>query len=297
MTINSIKQYLDALRTELNGSDPATIQDALSDAEDHLFSALEGARGDKPKLKEADAIGSIIAAYGSPAETAAAYREIEARVPPALASAGTTSGKPIFARFFGIYADPKAWGALVYLLISLLTGILYFSWAVIGTSTSLAFALFIFGLPLAAFFLLSTRGLALVEGRIVEALLAERMPRRPLFTNKDLSWQERLKAGLTDPHSWKLLLYMLLQLPLGIIYFTLMVFLVSLSLALLLTPIFQLVYNLPTISIYSDQYFIPNIWLPFISAVGLLLMTASMHLAKVLGNMHSKYAKGLLISE
>lgn len=297
MKTNSIEEYLKLLRKEMKGSDPATLQDALSDAEDHLFSALVSARGDQPKLSEADALGPIIAAYGSPQETADAYREIEARVPSALAAGRETSGKSTLSRFFGIYADPKAWGALLYLLISLLTGVIYFSWAVVGAITSLVFALFIFGLPLAAFFLLSTRGLGLVEGRIVEALLGERMPRRPLFTNKELSWQERLKRGITDPHTWKLLLYMLLQLPLGIFYFTLMVILISFSVAFLSAPFFQLILDIPVIMIQSSYYYIPVAWIPAISAAGILLMTLTMHLAKLLGRGHSAYAKIVLISE
>lgn len=297
MTIKNIEEYLNLLRKEMKSSDPATLQDALSDAEDHLFSALENARADQPKLNETDALGPIIATYGSPEETADAYREIEARVPPALATTLDTTGKPFLARFFGIYADPKAWGSLLYLLISLPTGTIYFSWVVVGTTTSLAFALFIFGLPLAAFFLLSTRGLALVEGRIVEALLGERMPRRPLFTNKELSWQERLKTGITDMHTWKLLLYMLLQLPIGIFYFTLMVILISISLAFVSAPLFQLILNMPVITLQSSYYHIPVAWLPVVSASGFLLMTLTMHLAKLIGRGHSAYAKKVLISE
>ena len=33
--IKSVEEYLDQLKNELNGSDAATIQDALADAEEH----------------------------------------------------------------------------------------------------------------------------------------------------------------------------------------------------------------------------------------------------------------------
>jgi hypothetical protein len=297
MDSNKVEEYLSALKKALKGTDPATIQDALSDAEDHLFSALENARDENPELNEADALAPIIASYGSPEETAAAYREIEKRVAPGLSSSRQTQGKSALARFFGIYADPKAWGALLYMLTSILTGTIYFSWAVISTSFSLAFALFIFGLPLVAFFLLSTRVIGLLEGRIVEALLAERMPRRPLFTNSDLSWQEKLKKGLTDKHTWNVLVYMLLQLPFGTFYFVLMVILMAFSISLLSIPIFQIVFNIPTLTIYGSQYFIPNNWMPLVVFAGILLMTTTLHLAKALGKWHSTYAKKILISE
>ena len=39
--IKSIEEYLDQLKTELQGSDAATIQDALSDAEEHLRACMQ----------------------------------------------------------------------------------------------------------------------------------------------------------------------------------------------------------------------------------------------------------------
>ena len=39
-TPRTVEQYLDLLRTELQGADPALIQDALYDAEEHLRAEL-----------------------------------------------------------------------------------------------------------------------------------------------------------------------------------------------------------------------------------------------------------------
>ena len=39
--INSIDIYLESLKKELKGCDNATIQDALSDAEEHLRTAID----------------------------------------------------------------------------------------------------------------------------------------------------------------------------------------------------------------------------------------------------------------
>jgi uncharacterized membrane protein len=43
MMINSIEEYLKELRKEMAGSDRATVQDALSDAEEYLRTALDNA--------------------------------------------------------------------------------------------------------------------------------------------------------------------------------------------------------------------------------------------------------------
>ena len=80
------------------------------------------------------------------------------------------------------------------MLISLVTGTLYFSWAVTGLSTSLGVMVLIVGIPIAIIFLLSFRGIAFLEGRLVEALLGERMPSRASFTDSSLSWIERSRS-------------------------------------------------------------------------------------------------------
>jgi hypothetical protein len=225
----SVDAYLKALKEAMQGSDPALAQDALADAREHLSTALAGALETNPGSSEADLLGPIIEEYGTPEETAAAYAEIERRTHPGLARAG---GKPrsLLARFFGVYADARTWGALLYMFIAFVTGIIYFTWAVTGLSLSLGLSILIFGLLLALLFLLSVRGLGLLEGRIVEALLGVRMPRRPLFGAQGMQWFERLKVLVTDPHTWLSLLYLVLQLPLGVLYFSLTITLSSMCL-------------------------------------------------------------------
>ena len=59
----------------------------------------------------------------------------------------------------------------------------------------------IIGLPFAGLFILSARGIGLVEGLIVEALLGIRMPRRPLFYRRNMSWWQRFKTIILDKHT------------------------------------------------------------------------------------------------
>ena len=75
--ISSVADYLSLLRKELAGSDPSTIQKALSDSEEYLRRALEYARATDSSLSEAEVLASIIEKYGAPGEVAAAYRESE----------------------------------------------------------------------------------------------------------------------------------------------------------------------------------------------------------------------------
>ena len=177
------------------------------------------------------------------------------------------------------------------------TGIIYFTWRTMGIAISISFLLFIFGLPLAIFFLYSVRAFALLEGRIVEALLGIRMPRRPLFFPKNMKWFHRVKMQLLDKHSWLAILYLLLQLPLGIVYFTITVTIFIFSLSGFAIPILQGVFNIPVGNIDGTIYYLPTQALPLVVLLGILLWTGYMHLAKFIGQLHGKYAKAMLVSD
>lgn len=296
--IKSIEEYLDLLKDELHGSDSATIQDALADAQEHLRAALASLREKQPEASEEEALSQVIEQFGSPDETASAYKEVERLTHPVLARENHGSDSP-WVRFFGIFADPRAWGSLLYLLIAFVNGIVYFTWAVMGLSLSVSFAIFIFGLPFAILFLLSVRGLALLEGRIVEALLGVRMPRRPLFSHQGLRWMERLKLLVTDKHNWKMILYMLFQMAFGTLYFVVIVTLFSLSISFIVSPIVEGIVRqgIVAIMIGNVRYFLPVWAYPLVMLFGFILMTASMHLIKFIGQLHGRYAKMFLVTD
>lgn len=292
---NTIEEYLDVLKTEMQGSDSALLQDALADAREHLSTALTAARETKSEISEADALKIIVDEYGTPEETASAYKEVERRTSPALKQ----SSKPrsLLGRFFGVYADVRAWGALLYMLIAFVTGVFYFTWAVTGISISVSFLIFIFGFPLALLFLLSVRGLALLEGRLVEALLGVRMPRRPMFSHQGMKWLDRLKALVMDKHTWLFILYMIIQFVLGTVYFTVIVTVLSFSLALISIPVLQEV--LPQGAMFNDsvRYTIPIWTYPLWALGGFLLWTIFMNIVRGIGQLHGRFAKWMLVTE
>jgi uncharacterized membrane protein len=200
--ITNIDEYLDVLKKNLEGCDSATIQDALADAEEYLRNGLETARSNKTEVSESDALGPIIEEFGTPEEFAADYKKIEARVRPSFSPAiSSATNKSSFNKLFGIFADPAAWSSLLFMLVSLVTGIIYFTWAVTGLSLSVGLLVLIISLPFIGLFLLSVRGIALIEGRIVEALLGVRMPRRPVFVDTTIGWWARFKILSTSRHT------------------------------------------------------------------------------------------------
>jgi hypothetical protein len=301
--IQSIDDYLSQLKKELSGSDPAVIQDALSDAEEHLRTALKSATSNG-NTAETEALHRIIEDYGTPEEIAAAYRDIEDRLPPALArvsyseDAGeqkTKDERPLWYRFFAVFIDPRAWGAFLYMLISLITGIFYFTWAVTGISLSAGLIVLIIGLPVAGLFIYSIRGLGLVEGRIVEALLGIRMPRRQVYYQRNMGWWIHFKTMLKEKYTWLSIIYMLLHLPLGVTYFTVFITLIALSLYGIVLPILQLGFHIPVGYSNGYSYYLAGWLLPFTVIAGVLLAVSTMHLAKYIGRLHGVLAKALLV--
>ena len=138
---DSVRGYLAELRKALKGAPKGLISDALADCEEHLN--MEVAQN--PELDEAEVMAQVIQTYGSPQEIAEEYRDMEATIstpfPKQPENATGHNGG-----FFGVISDPRTYGALLYMLLSLITGIFYFVWTVAGLSISLSTSILIFGI-------------------------------------------------------------------------------------------------------------------------------------------------------
>jgi uncharacterized membrane protein len=289
----TVEQYLDALRTALKGADPALVQDALYDAEEHLRAELAAHVGDA----EGDVLARIVQSYGAPDEVAEAYRVNEATIQKALRTPAPRPRSTAFGRFFGIYADPRAYLSLLYLLLALVTGIAYFTFATAGLSLSVGLAILIIGVPFFLLFIGAARIIALAEGRIVETLLGTRMPRRPAYPDRDTPFLRRIVEMLKDPRTWGTLLYLLAMLPLGVFYFTFAVVGLVVSVAITVAPVFLLLYHAGLVNIEGSIQGSPHpALLPFMSLAGILLLTVTMHLARGIGYLHGQLAKTLLVA-
>jgi hypothetical protein len=297
----TIPEYLEQLRRSLAGADPALIQDALYDAEEYLRSELaeqtsQGGAG----RSEAEVIASVAGSYGAPDEVAEIYRDTEVKVQSALRTPPArpvAAGRPWYARFFGVIAEPRTYASLFYMLLALATGIFYFTWVVTGVSLSAGLAVLIIGIPFVILYFGSIRVLSLVEGRLVEVMLGERMPRRPLYSGRGKPLLERIKELFTDPRIWATQLYFLLMLPLGIAYFTVVATLLALSLSFLVAPVLVW-FGVGDAGVYIDGIQVADwsTWqLPLLFVAGGLLLFATLHLARGVGYLHGQLAKHMLV--
>lgn len=286
----NIEQYLDALRVALGSADPALVQDAVYDAEEYLRSEMADCEGDP-----SECLSAIVERYGTPEEVAASYLETEVTVARALKAPAAKVPATPAGKFFGAVIDPTSYTAVIYLLLSLVTGVAYFTIATVMLSLSLGLLPIGVGLLLALAFFAIVRTISLVEGRLVEAMLGVRMPRRPRAALRQGDVVERVKHWFTDGRTWTSILYMLLQLPLGVIYFTIVVTAVSLSASAVAYPIVQLFTDVPLMQINGYGYVLAPWAVPLVVIAGLLGFVVTLHLCRGIGALHAMYAKGLLV--
>jgi len=294
ITKQSVDDYLDQLKKELKGSDSALIQDALSDAEEYLRSALDTAKKENPNIGEDEALVSIFEKYGSPNEVAVAYKKIEPHLQPVFAPVSQPDTRPFPSRFFSIISDPRAWGNFLYMIFAVLTGSLFGLWGLFGFGISLISLILVIGIPITGLFLLSIRGISLIEGRIMEALLGMRMPRKRVFIRRSLGPMDKFKSLIKDPYTWKSLIYLVLMFPLGWIYFGLSGFAFAFALSFIFAPVLELVFHLP-MELYGTDTFTPVGMLPVVVLAGILMIFLILHLAKFIGRKHGQYAKYMLV--
>ena len=301
----SIDEYLKQLRAAFAGQDAALIQDALYDAEEYLRAEVAA----HPGKSEADVLELIASTYGAPEEVAAAYRDTEAKVKAALktpeprSAAGEAYG---LKRFFGVYMDVRAYTSLFYMLLTLATGIVYFTFVVTGLALSAGLGILIIGIPFFLAFIGIARVISLGEGRLLEATTGERMPRRPVHPGPPAGWLTRIGDMLKDARTWTTLLYLLVMLPLGIVYFTFATVGLAIGLSCALTPFVALGHHfamlpsdvsLDMIQFNDHSYATPHTFIGalFAMAVGIVILAVVLHAARWTARQHARLAKVLLV--
>ena len=289
----TVRAYLEQLRRALKGAPAGLIADALADCEDHLNSEI----AQNPNLDERQVLASVIETYGTPAEIAEEYKDMEAAISGPFPKSEQPEGRRL--GFFNVVGDPRTYGALLYMLLSLATGIFYFTWTITGIALTLGFAILIIGIPFALLFIASVRLLSHIEGRLVEGLLGVRMPRRLPATAGDETLLGRIKDALLDKRTWSSMLYLLLMLPLGVAYFVIAVVGIAVPLSTFGAAVWSLLTNESHVQI-DDVPWLQHLFhtapgLVLLAIVGVALFFITLHIARGIGWLHARIAELLLV--
>ena len=120
-----------------------------------------------------------------------------------------------------------------------------------------------------------------------------------MYPSKGTPIFERIKDMLTDRRTWTTMFYFLLMLPLGILYFTTTITGIAVGLGLTVGSIACLLLDAGSavITIDNGVYLGPSPALaPLLFVIGVLLLTAVMHLVRGIGRVHGTLAKHLLVA-
>jgi signal transduction histidine kinase len=135
--------------------------------------------------------------------------------------------------------ESRTYLRILYLLLALPLGVIEFTFLVTALSFGFGTAITLIGIPVLVATVWAWRWLAQLERRIIGRLLGVEIPAPYRPDPPDTRWWKRLGARLADPATWKDLAFLLLQLPLGIVAFSVTVSVIGFGLRLLVAPAFS----------------------------------------------------------
>jgi len=109
---------------------------------------------------------------------------------------------------------------LLYLLVSLPLGILYFVVVVLGIASSIA-NIILLGIPLTVLFIVGWWRLAAFERKMVIDWLHIDIPAMSEPFKPNTNWLQRFQKHMSNPVTWKSLIYLFAKFPFGILAFCL----------------------------------------------------------------------------
>ena len=131
--------------------------------------------------------------------------------------------------------DGRTYGRILYLLLALPLGIAEFTFLVTTISLGVGLLITLVGVPILIATVFVWRWIAQLERGLIGLLTGEAIP-SPYRPDPAGSWWGRIRARLADPATWKDLVFLLLQLPLGIVSFTVTAVVLGAALQALTAP-------------------------------------------------------------
>ncbi len=206
------------------------------------------------------------------------------------------TGENFFKRFFGVIIRGQTYLNLLYALLAFPLGLFYFIFLVTGLSVGIGLiiiwvGLLILGLVMAAWWLF-----ILFERQLATGLLrVELDPVETPNTRAAATTWKKLGAYLSNPVTWKGLLYLILKFPLGLAIFIALTVAASLTAYFLTAPLtYQFLH--PEIWFWSDTLWqidtLSDAMIAFVIGVPLLFLT--LHLVNGIAWVSGWVVKALL---
>jgi hypothetical protein len=141
------------------------------------------------------------------------------------------------AQFLLAPLQARSYTNLLYLLLALPLGTAYFVFLTTGLSLGIGTLITVLGVPTLGLTMVGSWWLAALERQMAIGLLgAEVPPMGPAPFQSGKGFRHDLQAFLSNPVTWKGMLYLGLKFPLGIFSFVLVTTLIAVSTSFLLVP-------------------------------------------------------------
>jgi hypothetical protein len=202
----------------------------------------------------------------------------------------------IWIKFFGVIAKGQTYLNYFYLFLAFPLGLIYFIFLVVGLSVGIATIIVLIGL---AILLLVVAGWWLLAG--FERVMANSMLKvdippmsTPRMDKAATSW-EKLGAFLSNPVTWKSLVYLLMKFPLGILSFGVVITLTAATIVFLTAPLTYTFLQPEIIGWSGTLWRVDTLGEAFLaSAAGILLLFVSLHIFNGLAWLSGRFARVML---
>jgi hypothetical protein len=201
-------------------------------------------------------------------------------------------------RFLDVVADPQTYRNLVYLLVGLPLGTLWFTVLVTGLSLGLSLVVVaLLGLPVLLLMWYVTRGAANVELRVVGLLPGGAIAPAPMAAPRGNVWV-RLRSMTRERDRWRELAFLMLRLPAGIATFTAVAVALAVPVGVAAAPFTARFDESEPFGTWryatemDDVASSPLAWL--LVPTGFVLLVAALHLLDALARASGRWARSWL---
>jgi signal transduction histidine kinase len=189
--------------------------------------------------------------------------------------------------------DVRTYGRILYMLLALALGIAEFTFLVTAISFGFGTAITLIGIPVLIGTMWAWRWLADLERGLFARLVGVEIPSPYRPEPEGARWWRRVAARLSDPATWKDLAFLLLQLPLGIVSFTLVTVVLGGGLGLLAAPAYF--WALPDDSNVAGFVDVTELWQALaVMPLGALILLVGIPGLNALGRLYGWLASQLL---
>jgi hypothetical protein len=201
----------------------------------------------------------------------------------------------VWIRFFGVPFRVRTYLNLLYLLLAFPLGLIYFCFFVIGVSLGLATVILLIGFLILAFVGLGWWAFAVFERYQAIWLLGMDVPPMDKPGARPEGFWNRVVDLLSNPVTWKSLIFLIIKFPLGVFTFIVLVTLAGVSLGLVAAPLvyWWLPYGVDLSG--SNVWLIDTLWEALIAfIVGVIFGFFSLHVLNYLAYVSGLFAQIML---